>query len=335
MHEEPGDHRRHAAARLRRRGLRRLGLWSPAGGSLTATTLRGRSLTATTLRGIHYLNRGIAEPPACPPGWSVAPPDFVGVGAGRTGTSWWYDMIVDHPAVERVAGSRRRLRPWERSRPWESVPAVTLTPLRKELRFFDPLVERGLSATDADLYRRFFPRPEGSVCGEWSPSYMFDFWTPPLLARAAPQTRLLALLRDPVERLRSAIGLVARAGPLQRDSRLLFDVWSLERDRGRYWKHLSRLLDYFPREQLLLLQFERCTQDPAGELRRTYEFLGLEPLDHDPGPTTAGAPVRAKPDLREEVRSRLVAELEDDVRALARTFPTIDLELWPNFGAFS
>src|SRR4051794_28721229 len=40
-----------------------------------------------------------ADPPSCPEGWSVGPPDFVGVGAQRCGTSWWHRLIVAHPDV--------------------------------------------------------------------------------------------------------------------------------------------------------------------------------------------------------------------------------------------
>lgn len=298
---------------------------------LVPDALTGRGAARGALRLVHHLNRGVTEPVPGPPGWRIAPPDFVGVGAGRTGTSWWYELLVDHPAVERVSGIRRRLRPWERSGPARSVPAVTLSPLRKELRFFDAMVEGGLSAPGAELYARFFPRPDGAIAGEWSPSYMSDFWTPPLLALAAPNARLLVLLRDPVERLRSAIALLRAGGLLRRDSRVFVDYWSVERDRGRYHEQLVRLLEYFPREQLLVLQFERCRLDPASQLRRTYEFLGLEPAGHAPPAMSARAPERPKPDLREDVRRRLVHELEDDVRALARAFPGVDLDLWPNF----
>ena len=36
-------------------------------------------------------------PPALLPGESVGPPDFVGVGFQKAGTSWWYELVVDHP----------------------------------------------------------------------------------------------------------------------------------------------------------------------------------------------------------------------------------------------
>ena len=51
----------------------------------------------------------------------------------------------------------------------------------------------------------------------------------------------------------------------------------LQENRGIYADQLQRLWNAFPREQVLVLQYERCVADPASELRRTYAFIGLEP----------------------------------------------------------
>src|SRR5271167_2527938 len=120
-------------------------------------------------------------PPACPAGWRTGPPDFVGVGAQRSGTTRWFDLIVAHPQV--------------------------LAPLatRKELHFFDRFHSDPLAPADAGAYAEYFPRPEGVLTGEWSPSYLPSPWVPAMLAATAPRARLLVLLRDPVERYISAL----------------------------------------------------------------------------------------------------------------------------------
>ncbi len=87
-------------------------------------------------------------------------------------------MMLDRPAVEGVRGVRRRLRRGERLDPSRSVPVLSARPLGEELRFFDPFVQEPLLPAQAELYRQFFPRPQGSIAGEWSPNYMSDFWTP-------------------------------------------------------------------------------------------------------------------------------------------------------------
>ena len=35
--------------------------------------------------------------PPTPVGWEVGPPDFVGVGTARSGTTWWDGLIASHP----------------------------------------------------------------------------------------------------------------------------------------------------------------------------------------------------------------------------------------------
>ena len=88
------------------------------------------------------------------------------------------------------------------------------------------------------------------------------------------------LLRDPVERYISGLGLLQRSGALKgqvgagelgaREHRIVEAM-----DRGRYAAQLAWWLRHFPREQVLLLQYERCVADTQGQLSRTFEFLGL------------------------------------------------------------
>ncbi len=132
---------------------------------------------ALTCQGI----RTPPPPPACPAGWRTGPPDFVGVGAQRSGTTRWFDLIVAHPQV--------------------TAPLAT----RKELHYFDRFHSDAFTARDAMDYSEYFPRPEGTLTGEWSPSYLASPWAPAMLASAAPKTRLLVLLRDPVERYLSGL----------------------------------------------------------------------------------------------------------------------------------
>jgi hypothetical protein len=246
------------------------------------------------------------EPPPCPPGWHTGPPDFVGVGAQRSGTSWWYRTIEQHPRVARIEGEQ------------------------KELHYFGRFWQGDIPEDMVERYHRFFPRPPGSISGEWTPRYMYDFWSLRLLAQAAPEARLLVLLRDPVERYRSGVARQMRLAERDLDVNLMMFADSVA--RGLYHLQLRRVFEFFPRERVLVLQFERCTQDVAGQLRATCEFLGLEPFEQLP-PRAEGRkrPPHDKPELADAIREELVARLQDDVIRLAQLCPEIDLELWPNF----
>jgi hypothetical protein len=245
----------------------------------------------------------MVPPPAVPPGWVTGPPDYVGVGTIRSGTTWWNYLIRCHPGVA-----------WPPAR-------------RKEVHYFDQF--SGARLPDPDVYYAYFPRPEGLLCGEWTPRYMSDAWTAGLLAQLASTARLLVLLRDPVERVVSTLTYIRYK--FRRE--LHGFVISREFGRSLYWRQLRGLLEYFPREQVLVLQYERCVADLETEAARTFEFLGLDPGQlrltdqhgHSRNPTRWPKVV-----LDEDVVARFGTALRPDLRGLARDFPEVDQSLWPS-----
>ncbi len=172
----------------------------------------------------------------------------MGVGTARSGTGWWDSLINQHPRVFRHAGT----------------PAA--------VHFFDGLWAGGLRAADIERYHALFARPAGTISGEWTPGYMLDAWTPALLRQAAPEARLLVLLRDPVERFRSGITLAESHATVGSTARAAANAAF---SRGLYADQLLRLWRAFPREQVLVLQYERCVADALAQLSRTFAFLGL------------------------------------------------------------
>jgi hypothetical protein len=250
------------------------------------------------------------ETPECPPGWRLGPPDFVGVGAQRCGTSWWYrGTMRSHPGVVRVAKPG------------------------KELHYFDRFWAGEAPDDFVERYHALFPRPPGAITGEWTPRYMVDFWSMRLLREAAPDARLLIMLRDPIERLRSGI---QRERMLADEAGAPFELAHLSEAvyRGLYYEQIRGVLELYPREQVLILQFERCLADPFAEMRRTQEFLGLEPLDELPDKLRRHKrPPGTKPDLSAARVDELRRRFHDDVAHLAGLCPELDLELWPNFAA--
>jgi hypothetical protein len=246
------------------------------------------------------------EVPECPEGWRTGPPEFVGIGAQRSGTSWWYRAIEAHPGVVRVKGQR------------------------KELHYFNRFWNGEVPPDFAQRYHSLFPRPPGTISGEWTPRYMHDYWSLPLLAEAAPDARILVILRDPIERYRSgAARMVRLAEEAERPLRMIEITDALW--RSFYHAELKRLFELYPREQGLVLQFERCLGDPGGQMRATCGFLGLEPFDELPNQLVRERSPRDKPPLPARMHDELVTRLTDDVRQLARLCPEIDLSAWPNF----
>ena len=241
-------------------------------------------------------------PPPLAPGDVAGPPDFVGIGVQKAGTTWWYRLLLTHPDIA--------------SRPG----------VHKERHFLDRFGTEPFGPLEVDRYHGWFPRPEGAVTGEWTPDYFSYPWVPPLLKQAAPDARLLLLLRDPVERFQSGLAHQGRMGSLGTSTSITDAV-----ERGFYHRTIGDWLRCFPREQLLILQYERCVADPEGQLRATFRFLGLPEMRLTSLEQPLGTPAETKVGLDEDVRRRLTAIYEPDVAALARHVPDLDLSLWPNF----
>jgi hypothetical protein len=222
----------------------------------------------------------------------------------RAGSTWWWELITAHPGVAVVPGTR------------------------KELHFFEEYWHRGFAQEDRERYHGFFPRPAGCLVGEWTPRYMYDVWTPRMLAQAAPDAKLLAILRDPLDRYSSHLGVhLARVGePTAAGAVASADALG----RSLYEPQLRRMLRRFDRDQLLVLQLERCQADPAGQLRRTYEFLGLD-AGFVPGdlerPVNVGRVEYTPP---AEIQAEVCEVLAEHLPGLLRIVPDLDLDLWPS-----
>lgn len=243
-----------------------------------------------------------AGPAAPPAGWVTGPPDVVGVGVQKAGTTSWWELLVQHPDLHPCAFGV------------------------KETHFFERHCTGEWSDADTARYHELFPRPPGSLAGEWTPRYVSDVWTPPLLRRAAPDATLLLMLRDPVERFRSGLDHIRGLG-------LAVDAGHVEQAvlRGEYGAQLRYLRRHFPAAQIVVLQHERCLAEPAVELDRTLRAVGLDPARH-PG-TSAGRHniTRKVHGLSADLSGWLQQRYEDDVRALLDLTDDIDVGLWPSF----
>jgi hypothetical protein len=125
------------------------------------------------------------------------------------------------------------------------------------------------------------------LIGEKSPSYLSSHEAPERIAKHFPKVKLIAILRNPVERAYSAYWHGRRVGAI--DASLTF-TQSIERYQdnhgkpygdlvtpGLYASQINRYLDFFPRNQLLILDFDQLLNEPERELSATVAFLGLDP----------------------------------------------------------
>ena len=195
-------------------------------------------------------------------------PDFLIIGAQKSGTTWLADQLGRNPAV-------------------------FIAP--EEIHYFDKSynVVRGLGWYG----QHFRGARDGQQVGEKTPDYLWangegsEGHLPDVhrrLHEALPGARLIVVLRNPVERAISALSHVIRTrriAPVHRvDDLLVGRQREMLRgygviEKGFYYRQLSAYLELYDAAQLLVLVFEEdVSRDPAAGLRRAGTFLGLGPI---------------------------------------------------------
>ncbi len=199
-----------------------------------------------------------AKPADSPARGSCRWPDFFIIGAAKSGTTTLHDYLTRHPAL------------------WMSA--------EKEPGYFDP--KTPFKWRDRELYLQLFEGADASqLCGESSTAY--SEWpgipdVPRSIHAVNPRARFIYLLREPIKRCYSHFIHRHRYTRAEELSRTTFEDYLARRrdiaDASDYAAQVQRYLEYFPKESLLLLPFERFVKEPAWALREVFEFLGVEDL---------------------------------------------------------
>ncbi|XP_061666002.1 heparan sulfate glucosamine 3-O-sulfotransferase 6 [Syngnathoides biaculeatus] len=150
-----------------------------------------------------------------------------------------------------------------------------------EPHFFDRFYDKGL-----DWYRNLMPRTlDGQITMEKTPSYFITKEAPRRVFAMSRHTKLIVVVRDPVTRAVSDYTQTVSKSPglpsfknlafRNATTGLIDTSWSAVRI-GIYAKHLENWLRYFPLSSFLFVSGERLVSDPAGEMGRVQDFLGLK-----------------------------------------------------------
>jgi hypothetical protein len=178
-------------------------------------------------------------------------PTFLVIGAMKAGTTSLYDYLRAHPEV------------------------FMATP--KELHFFPETKQWPLGV---DWYAAHFAGGvHATARGEASPSYSQADQFPGVAKRIAdvlPDVRLVYLVREPVQRLRSMYLHEVASGretlPIERAVR----EKPLYVESSKYATQLDEYAPYVPRERIHVMTNEALKHDRAGELSRLYRFIGVD-----------------------------------------------------------
>jgi len=198
-------------------------------------------------------------------------PDFLIIGAKKCGTTALYSYLTQHPRI---------------------VPAF-----KKEIYYFNAFHAKG-----ANWYRSFFPtvfESKEHLTGEATPDYFFHPAAPDRIRAMVPEVRLIAILRNPVDRAYSFYNHNLRAGletlsfeeAIDREpERLAGELEKMKANpdhfsfaymhhsyltRGVYVDQLEDWTARFEKSQICVLNTDDLYHRPEETLTRALDFLGL------------------------------------------------------------
>jgi hypothetical protein len=199
-------------------------------------------------------------------------PDFLVIGAGKSGTTSIDKYLNQHPEV--------------------------FVPRKKEPNFFgyenmslekigknpDDIAHFHNSVTTLEEYLSIFEEAlPHQKRGETSNTYMYHAQAPHRIKHYIPDVKLIAILRQPADRLFSRYMHLARENrtPTKDFSDCLDQnsIWWQRNDlvkEGFYWKNLSAYYQLFPRDNIRVYLYEDLKNAPLSVMRDIYRFIGVD-----------------------------------------------------------
>lgn len=178
-------------------------------------------------------------------------PNFVIIGAMKAGTTSLFRYLASHPEIA--------------------------TSEVKELDYFNRNWQLGLPWYES----HFSDTGESKAVGEASPNYTkAHLWpaTAQRMASVLPEARLIYVLRDPIERMRSMYHHQVLAGAEDRPIEIALRDESDPRTRdyietSRYAFQLEKYLEHYDRRQILLITSESLREHRLPTVRSVFRFL--------------------------------------------------------------
>lgn len=172
-------------------------------------------------------------------------PGWLGIGAQRSGTTWFTDLLTQHPQVGLGTNGK------------------------KEQHLLQKVAD---GIEPASTYLDLFPE-DGISRGDWTPQYLRHASAPAMAARLlGPDVPVLVLLRDPVDRFVSAMRLAATRAKSPWPYPVPITVQAFS---GFYADQLAMWAHHVGRSRLQVMVFESVRQSPQAAVDSVWSRLGV------------------------------------------------------------
>jgi hypothetical protein len=199
-------------------------------------------------------------------------PNFIIIGAGKSGTTSLYEYLRQHPQVF-----------------MSEVKETNFFALEgKEVKAVDDSTEQTehypWAINNLDDYLALFNDvKDEKAIGEVSPMYLYNEQAPENIYNKIPDVKLIAILRQPVERLYSRYMHLARENrepsPNFEDALDKNSIWWRRNDlvtEGFYGTYLTRYFNQFKPEQIKVYLYDELRKDEAALVNDMFGFIGVD-----------------------------------------------------------
>lgn len=200
-------------------------------------------------------------------------PNFLIVGAQKAGTTALYYYLRQHPQIYMSPEKETHFFSYE----------------NEKLNFRGPSRNLLTPITNIEAYRALFQKASGEIAiGEASPSYLYIPKAVERIQHYLPDAKLIAILRNPVDRAYSNFMHCVRDGcepltdfqqALQAEKARLSDNWGAMWhyiQKGFYYTQLRRFFDRFDQAQIKVYLYEDLQTNPVGVLQDIFQFLNVD-----------------------------------------------------------
>ena len=198
-------------------------------------------------------------------------PDFLIIGAGKSGTTSLDIYLDSHPSIFM---SKRKDPGFFASEQYE----ITEDMLPESKAYYEKFIN-----IEEDYSALFRNAEENQIKGETSTIYLYSGKGYLRIKERIPNVKLIAILRQPAERLYSRYLHLARENLLPtKDFQDIFDkssIWWHRPDliqEGFYFKHLSRFYKIFPKENIKVFLYDDLKHNSQELFSELFRFLEVE-----------------------------------------------------------
>ena len=231
----------------------------------------------------------------------MAAPAWLGIGAQRSGTTWFADLLTQYPQVGLGTNGK------------------------KEQHLLHKVAD---GREPAETYLDLFPDHDGVRRGEWTPQSLRHASAPAAAARLVPDAPVLVLLRDPVERFRSAMRLHATRLAATGKSSWPYPVpMTVQTWTGCYADQLAVWAHHVGRDRLRVMVYETVRADPQAYADDVWRALGLDPVPLQDVDSASGSSSQADWEWPDGLRESLEVLYAPQVSRLADDWG-LDVSVW-------